>query len=92
MAKVCSAVVSSTRVIDASTRVDAAMSMIVTALTATPAASAMVCAMLRRSTDEYDVGEPERVKVVVTVATRVTTGTGGGIDGGSGGIGQGMPM
>ena len=60
------------------------MSVTATAFKATPAASAMVCAMLTRSIDEYDVGEPERVKVVLTVATRA-----GGVDGGTCGGGEG---
>ena len=88
MARVCTADVSSARVIVASTRVDAAVSMSTMALTGTPAASAIVRAMLRRSIDVYDVGEPERVKIVLTVASlAASVAVVGGGDSGSGGIG-----
>ena len=74
-------------VIVASTRVDAATRVIETALTATPAASAMVCLMLRISVGEYELGEPERTKLVVTVFRAEYGGGGGG--GGGGGDGGG---
>ena len=56
------------RVIVASTRVDAAVRLISTALYGTFAASAIVRLILSRSVSEYDSGVPERTKVVLTVA------------------------
>ena len=52
----------------ASTRVDAAVIVSSTALSGTPAAVAIVCAMFRRSVAVYDSGVPERTNVVLTVA------------------------